>query len=86
VTTTEKGSGIVSRALALVRGGICWSNALETARVESEAGAGIADRTLELMQQGVRWSEAIQIARVEAAGTAVSDGAGNDCDAAWVGM
>jgi hypothetical protein len=79
-------SGIVARALALVRGGICWSNALETVRQEAESGAPIADRTLELMQKGVGWSEAVQIARQEATGAAESAGAGNDDSDCWVGM
>jgi hypothetical protein len=86
VTTTEKGAGIICHALALMRGGICWSNALETARVEGESGSAIGDRTVELMRSGVGWTEAIQIAQQEAEGGEEATVAGNDDPDCWVGM
>ena len=78
--------GIVARTLGLVKAGICWSNALETARVETESGAPIADRTLELMRGGAKWSEALAQARQEATGATEMSGAGDDDPDCWVGM
>jgi hypothetical protein len=63
----------VLSAFVLVRGGSCWSNAIEeVVRIKGEHGSTIGDRTLELMRSGIGLSEVLLPARQEAEGAASS--------------